>query len=78
MYVYRIRSLSKPAAVYVGVTANIGLRLFEHNSGKSYHTAKNRPWRVEFYCWFKKKEKAWAFEKYLKSGSGRAFSNKHF
>jgi hypothetical protein len=31
-----------------------------------------------FYCVFKEKYRAFAFEKYLKSASGRAFMKKRF
>lgn len=30
-----------------------------------------------WYCGFPSKEKAFTFEKYLKTGSGQAFRNKH-
>jgi putative endonuclease len=36
------------------------------------------PVELIFYCAFKDKYKAFEFEKYLKSGSGRAFMNKRF
>jgi len=42
------------------------------------HTSKYRPWRVRTYVAFTKEKLAIAFEKYLKSGSGRAFAKKHF
>jgi hypothetical protein len=43
-----------------------------------FHTAKFRPWIVKNYFAFRDREKAYAFEKYLKSGSGRAFARRHF
>jgi len=52
--------------------------LNEHNSGKSPHTSKFKLWIYENAFWFKSKEKAIAFEKYLKGHSGRAFRAKHF
>ncbi len=42
----------------------------------SPHTAKFSPWRIEFYCAFKQEDKALAFERYLKSHSGKAFASK--
>jgi hypothetical protein len=45
-------------------------------AGKSAHTAKFKPWKLVWYCAFPDKLKALAFEKYLKSHSGRAFSKK--
>jgi predicted GIY-YIG superfamily endonuclease len=36
------------------------------------------PWKLVVQIGFDDKAKAVAFEKYLKSGSGRAFAKKHF
>ena len=52
--------------------------LSEHNAGKSTHTAKLRPWRVETYVAFSDEGKAREFERYLKTGAGWAFSLKRF
>lgn len=49
----------------------------EHNSGKSQHTAKRVPWMLVMYVAFSEKQKADRFERYLKSGSGHAFANRH-
>nr|WP_283809955.1 GIY-YIG nuclease family protein [Bradyrhizobium forestalis] len=38
--------------------------------------AKFKPWKLVWYCAFPDKMKALAFETYLKSHSGRAFSKK--
>ena len=40
--------------------------------------AKFRPWTLLAYFAFADKKTAVAFEKYLKSGSGRSFVNRHF
>lgn len=48
-----------------------------HNEGKSEYTAKYKPWELVGYVAFKEKDKAIAFEKYLKMGSGKAFVCKH-
>lgn len=77
-YVYLIKSELFSDQTYVGYTANIGDRLFDHNSGKSAHTAKYKPWILHAYFAFPNKSKALNFEKYLKSHSGRAFAQKHF
>jgi predicted GIY-YIG superfamily endonuclease len=53
-------------------------RLSEHNSGKSRHTVKFRPWELSAYIAFPDLPRALSFERYLKSGSGRAFAKKHF
>ncbi|WP_247518751.1 GIY-YIG nuclease family protein [Bradyrhizobium sp. 190] len=75
-YVYIIRSISFPDQEYIGATADLKRRLPEHNAGKSAHTAKFKPWELIWYCAFPDKYKALAFEKYLKSHSGRAFAKK--
>ncbi len=77
-YTYILKSISHPSKTYIGFTSNLKTRLALHNSAKSVHTAKYTPWKLEFYSAFNDKEKAIAFEKYLKSGSGRAFSKRHF
>ena len=75
-YVYFIRSTSSPDQTYVGFTHDLKERLATHNSGRSAHTSKFVPWRIEFYCAFRSKERACAFESYLKSHSGKAFTAK--
>lgn len=76
-YVYILASEAEAGRFYVGHTTDLGQRLEDHNSGKSVHTAKYVPWRLQTYVAFSDK-KAAAFERYLKSGSGRAFAKKHF
>ena len=78
MYVYILRSLSDPNRFYSGVTSDVEARLKEHNAGEVFHTAKYKPWTIKNYIAFENREKAFAFERYLKSGSGRAFVKKHF
>ena len=77
-YVYILRSLISPDQIYVGYTSDLKRRLSSHNSGASFHTAKYQPWKIECYCAFNAEDKAIAFEKWLKSGNGVAFRNKHF
>jgi len=77
-YVYLLQSLSHPGQRYIGLTANIDRRLAEHNNGKSPHTKQFTPWQIVSYHAFADDSKAEAFEKYLKSGSGRAFGKVHF
>ena len=77
-YVYLLRSKSNPKEQYVGCTTDLKQRILDHNHGHSPHTAKFTPWELVAYFAFKEKEKAAAFEKYLKSGSGRAFAKRHF
>jgi putative endonuclease len=75
-YVYIIRSKIFPEQEYVGATADLKRRLSEHNARKSSHTAKFKPWELIWYCAFRDKYRAFEFEKYLKSHSGRAFTKK--
>jgi putative endonuclease len=76
-YVYIIRSISFPNQEYVGATADLQKRVAAHNEGQSTHTSKYTPWELMSYTAFPDKHQALAFEKYLKSHSGRAFAKKH-
>lgn len=76
-YVYLIQSISHPDQRYTGRTSDIKARLTKHNEGGSPHTSKYKPWKLITYVAFRDEGKAIAFEKYLKSGSGKAFANKH-
>jgi putative endonuclease len=75
-YVYLIRSLNVPVQKYVGLSDDLKMRLKEHNSGKSRHTSKFKPWELVTYIAFTNKTKAEQFEIYLKQGSGHAFAKK--
>jgi len=77
-YVYLIRSVSVPDQTYIGLTDDLTLRLKKHNEGGSPHTSKYKPWTLVAYHAFSSRQQAAKFEVYLKSGSGRAFANKHF
>jgi predicted GIY-YIG superfamily endonuclease len=75
-FVYILRSISHPTQFYTGLCADVQSRLQAHNAGQSPHTSKYKPWRLLSYHWFESEETAAAFERYLKSGSGRAFAMK--
>lgn len=77
-HVYLIRSVSDSGEHYVGMTSNLAERLKQHNAGKSPHTSKHVPWKLVVAVQFADDAKAARFEKYLKSGSGRAFAKRHF
>ena len=77
-YVYILKSISHPEQSYVGITKDLQARLKTHNEGGSPHTSKYKPWEIKISITFTDKAKAFAFEKYLKSHSGRAFTSKHF
>ena len=75
-YVYILQSLNCPDKYYTGYTKNLDSRLKEHNNGKCAHTSKYAPWKIKTAIAFTGNDKAIAFEKYLKSQSGRAFAKK--
>lgn len=77
--VYLLRSLSHPDQPYIGLSqSRISERLRRHNHGDVPATARYRPWRIEAALWFRSRKTAAHFERYLKSGSGRAFAKRHF
>jgi putative endonuclease len=76
-FVYVIRSISQPDRSYIGFSEDVDQRVKEHHDGKSYHTAKYRPWQLVVYLAVPSKHKALELERYLKSGSGRAFLRRH-
>ena len=76
-YTYILRSISQPEQRYTGVTEDLQARLTKHNAGEVPHTSKFKPWRIQTAIAFDCKEKAVAFEDYLKSGSGREFAKRH-
>ena len=75
-YVYILKSVNFPDEIYVGFTLDTSSRLQKHNEGGSVYTKDHRTWEIVFSCSFKDKSKALAFEKYLKSHSGRVFAQK--
>jgi predicted GIY-YIG superfamily endonuclease len=77
-FVYIIRSDSDPNRHYVGVTGDPDSRLRWHNVGPSGHTVSHRPWSFVVVIEFPTQREALRFERYLKSGSGRAFARRHF
>jgi predicted GIY-YIG superfamily endonuclease len=76
-YVYLLQSLSHPNQRYVGCTRDLRARLKKHNARASSHTSKHVPWRLVTYIAFTDEARAASFERYLKSGSGHAFANRH-
>ena len=76
--VYLLQSESHAKQRYVGFTTDLKARLAKHNANDSPHTSKFTPWSLVAYFAFRTKNAAVAFEKYLKSGLGRAFAERHF
>jgi predicted GIY-YIG superfamily endonuclease len=76
--VYILRSLSEPKRAYIGLTHDVFARLADHNAGRCPHTARYRPWQLHVTIELPDEQRAVNFERYLKSGSGRAFAKRHF
>ena|SRR5665213_522838 len=74
-YVYILESHDSEH-FYVGITDDLRARLAKHNAGEVIHTSKYSPWRLKTYVAFSDEKQAVAFERYLKSASGRAFAKK--
>ncbi len=74
-FVYLIVS-EKNGSIYTGCTNDLERRLIEHNSGLSPYTKTKCPWSLKWHSVFPDKEKAYDFERYLKTSSGKAFANK--
>jgi putative endonuclease len=77
-YVSMLRSTVEPDHHYVGMTRNLKWRLAKHNRGEPPSTQAFAPWQIEIATAFRDPAKAAAFEQYLKSHSGQAFSKRHF
>jgi putative endonuclease len=75
-YVYLLESVNFPGETYIGLTDDLRKRISAHNNGVARHTRKFKPWRLVTYLAFSDEAKAVAFERYLKSSSGRAFAKK--
>jgi putative endonuclease len=76
-FVYILRSDTDPDRHYVGRTTNVDERLAWDNAGPCGHTRQHRPWSIVVSLEFPNESEAAHFEKYLKSGSGRAFAKRH-
>ena len=74
-YVYILRCVDNTH--YVGCTSDLKQRLIRHHAKEVSYTSTRLPVMIEIYTAFSDKYKAFKYEKYLKSGSGRAFAKKH-
>jgi putative endonuclease len=61
---------------YTGCTSDLEDRMRRHRGGEVLSTKNRLPVTLITYIVFSEKQKAYDFEKYLKSGSGRAVMNK--
>jgi predicted GIY-YIG superfamily endonuclease len=75
-YVYILRSVPYPDRYYVGATRDLRERIIKHNAHGVPHASKYAPWENKTYIAFADEKQAFAFERYLKSPSGRAFAKK--
>jgi predicted GIY-YIG superfamily endonuclease len=75
-YVYILKCAD--GTPYTGCTNDLKDRVKRHIAGYVDATKSRLPIELENYLAFKDEKIAFRFEKYLKSGSGRAFSKKHF
>ena len=66
------------ATYYVGCTNDLDKRFKKHSKGEVISTKQRLPVEIWTFIVFNDKYRAFNFEKYLKSGSGRAFMNKRF
>jgi predicted GIY-YIG superfamily endonuclease len=76
-FVYVLRNQDNPPRYYTGVTSDVARRQVDHNAGSCTHTAKHRPWSIDIVIEFSDERRAVGFERYLKSGSGVAFAQRH-
>ena len=74
-YVYILRSIPFPTHHYVGIANDLRARPKKHNSREVPHTSNHAPWAIKTYIAFADRQQASAFECYLKTPSGRAFSH---
>jgi predicted GIY-YIG superfamily endonuclease len=76
--VYVLKSADPKPHFYVGRTSDVPSRHADHNAGRCPHTARYRPWQLHVVIECPDEPRAVRFERYLKSGSGRAFAKRHF
>ena len=62
---------------YTGCTQDLKKRFKRHEDGEVPATKNRRPLKLYCYFAFSDKYTAFNFEKYLKTGSGRAFVKRH-
>jgi putative endonuclease len=75
--VYVLKNRETPPRYYTGLTSDPPRRRAEHNQGSCAHTAQYGPWSIDVVIEFADERRAVAFERYLKSGSGVAFAQRH-
>jgi len=74
---YYVYSLNCKDGYYIGCTNDLKERIRRHQTGQVPATSNRLPIKLDFYFAIQERYKAFNMEKYLKSGSGRAFVKKH-
>ncbi len=62
---------------YTGYTTSISRRIKEHKKGEVSYTKDKLPIELIHISFFSDKQLAYDYERYLKSGSGKAFMKWH-
>jgi predicted GIY-YIG superfamily endonuclease len=74
-YVYILKCQND--CLYTGCTGDLKERIERHKKGQIGATANKLPVELISYIAINDKIKAFEFERYLKSGSGRSFIKRH-
>jgi len=75
-FVYILKCVDN--SYYTGCTSDLDDRINRHLKRENTYTKDRLPVILIYYSAFLDKYKAYEFEKYLKSGSGKAFARKRF
>jgi predicted GIY-YIG superfamily endonuclease len=76
-FVYVLKNSDQPPSYYSGLTSDPAERLKAHNQRNGHHTSGHGPWQIDVLIEFADESRAIRFERYLKSGSGGAFAQRH-
>ena len=75
-FVYVLRN-KNDKSLYIGYTANLKRRIFEHKNGKGGRTTKAKlNWSLIYFEGYLDQRDALGRERFLKGGSGRKYINK--
>ena len=77
-WVYVLQSVPFPEHFYTGFSIDVPERIQVHNRKAPAFSRRFAPWKLRAQIGFADKKQAMAFERYLKTGSGRAFAKMHF
>lgn len=75
-YVYILQSI-KDNKLYIGYSADLKKRLYEHSKGKVSSTKNRRPMDLIYYEAYRAEKDARIREIFLKTGQGREFIKKN-